>query len=111
MDIDPQNKQLADLLVDLAPVETDGAGEGDFGGEGRGEGDGCGEEVFEEGGLDGLGEGVGDGEFGHVVFFLAQGDEVVVDAGLVFLCVVEVEIFGLHVVGGELFELEFREFG
>lgn len=47
-----------------------------------------------------------DGQLGHVVGLLAQGDEVVVDARLVFARVVEVEILRLHVVRRELFLLE-----
>ena len=41
---------------------------------------------------------MGDCQFRHVSFFFAEGDEVVVDAGLVFAGVVEVEVFGLDVV-------------
>lgn len=110
MDVDAQDKKLADLLVDLPTAEGDGAGQGDLGGERGGEGD-CGrEEVFEEGGLDALGQGVGDGEFGHVVLLLAEGDEVVVYPGLVLPGVVEVEVFRLHVVFAELLGFEFGDF-
>lgn len=111
VDVDAEDEELADLLVDFAAAEGDGAGEGDLLGEGLRHADGCREEVFEEGCLDGLGQGVGDGEFGHVVFFLAEGDEVVVDAGLVLAGVVEIEVFGLDVGGGELFGFEPADFG
>ena len=74
-------------------------------------GDGGGEEVFEEGGLDALGEGVRDGEFGHVILLLAQGDEVVVDARLVLARVVKVEVFDLDVGWGEFLGFVARDFG
>ena len=110
MDVDAQDEELADLLVDLPAVQSDGAGQGDFGGEGGGEGDGGREEVFEQGRLDALGQSVGDGEFGHVVLLFAEGDEVVVDPGLVFAGVVEVEILRLHVVLAQFFGFEFGDF-
>ena len=110
MDVDAQDEELSDLLMDFPAAEGDGAGQGDLGGERGGEGDGGCEEVFEEGGLDALGEGVGDGQFGHVVPLLAEGDEVVVDSSLVFSGVVEVEILRLHVVFAELLGLEFGDF-
>ena len=40
-----------------------------------------------------------DGQLGHVVALLAQGDEVVVDARLVLARVVEVEVLRLDVGG------------
>ena len=49
---------------------------------------------------------MGDGEFGHVVLLLAQGDEIVVDPGLILARVVEVEVLSLHVVGAELLGFE-----
>lgn len=49
-----------------------------------------------------------DGKLGHVVLLLAQADEVVVYPRLVLAGVVEIEIFRLHVVFGELFVFEFR---
>ena len=107
MDIDAQDEELANLLMDLPAAESDGAGEGNLGGERGGEGDCSCEEVFEEGSLDALGQGVGDGEFGHVVLLFAEGDEVVVDSRLVFSGVVEVEVLGLHVVFAEFLGFEF----
>ena len=111
MDVDAQNEELADLLMDLSPAKGDGPRERDFGRQRGGSFDSGGEEVFEEGGFHALREGVGDGEFDHVIAFFTEGDEVVVDAGLVFFRVVEVEGFRLDVFGGELLELEFGEFG
>ena len=110
MDVDAEDEELADLLVDLPAAQGDGAGQSDLGGERRGEGDCGGEEVFEEGRLDALGKGVGDGEFGHVVLLLAEGDEVVVDPGLVLARVVEVEVFRLHVVLTEFLGFELGNF-
>ena len=51
-----------------------------------------------------------DCELGHVVPLVSQGDEVVVDAGLVVAGVVEVEVFGLDVGGGEFFGFETGDF-
>jgi hypothetical protein len=56
--------------------------------------------------LDALGKGVRDGELGHVVVLVAQGDKVVVDAGLVLVGVVKVELLRLDVVRGKLLQLE-----
>ena len=107
MYVDPEDEKLADLLVDLPAAESDGTGQGDLGGE-RGRQRDCGrEKVFEEGGLDALRQSVGDGEFGHVVLLLAEGDEVIVYPGLVFSCVVEVEVFRLDVVCPEFLGFEF----
>ena len=106
MYVDAEDEKLADLLVDLPAAESDGAGQGDLGGERGCECD-CGrEKVFEEGGFYALCQGVGNGEFGHVVLLLAEGDEVVVYSGLVFSCVVEVEVFRLHVVCAEFLGFE-----
>ena len=107
MYVDPEDEELADLLMDLPATESDRACQGDLGGERRCECD-CGrEKVFEEGGLYALCKGMGNGEFGHVVLLLAEGDEVVVYPGLVFPCVVEVEVFRLHIVCAEFFGFEF----
>lgn len=48
-----------------------------------------------------------DGQLGHVVPLLAQGNEVVVNASLVLASIVEIELFGLDVVFAQflLFEL------
>ena len=110
MDVDAQDKQLADLHRDLPPREGDATGQGDLLWQRGGRGDGGGDEVFEEGSLDALGQGVGDGEFGHVVFLFAERDEIVVDAGLVLAGVIKIEVFRLHVVLGELLRFEFGEF-
>ena len=53
---------------------------------------------------------MGDGELGHVVLLLAEGDEVVVDSSLVLSGVVEVEVFRLHVVFAEFLGFEFGDF-
>jgi len=111
VDINAQNEQLPDLLMYLSPIQTDGPRQCDLGWERGCERNSRGEQVFEEGGLDALGQGVGNGQLGHVVFPVAQGDEVVVDAGLVFARVVEVEVLGLDVVGGEFFGFELGDFG
>ena len=47
-----------------------------------------------------------DGQLGHVVFLLAEADEVVVDAGLILAGVVKVEVFRLHVLFGQLLAFE-----
>ena len=57
--------------------------------------------------FDALGQGVADGEFGHVVLFFSEADEVIIDPGLIFTRVIEVEVFRLHVVFGEFFVFEF----
>ena len=57
--------------------------------------------------LNALSQGVADGEFGHVILLFTEADEVVVDAGLVFPCVIEVEVFRLHIVFRELLTLKF----
>ena len=110
MDVNPQDEQLSNLHGDLSSREGYRASERELSGERVREGDGCGEEIFEEGGLDGLGQRMRDGELGHVIFLVAQADEVVVDARLVFARVVEVEVFGLHVVRAELLGFEFGDF-
>jgi hypothetical protein len=50
---------------------------------------------------------VTDGQLGHVVPLLAQGNEVVVNASLVLASIVEIELLGLDVVFAQflLFEL------
>ena len=53
---------------------------------------------------------MGDGEFDHVILLLAEGYEVVVDSSLVLAGVVEIEIFGLHVVLAKFLRFEFRDF-
>jgi len=50
---------------------------------------------------------VADCELGHVVPFFPQRDEVVVYPRLVLARVVEVELFGLHIIFAQLFLLEF----
>ena len=110
MDINPQDEQLSDLHSDLSLCEGYRTSERELSGERVREGDSCGEEIFEERGLDGLGERVRDSELGHIVFLVAQANKVVVDTRLVFARVVEVEVFGLHVVGAKLFGFEFRDF-
>jgi hypothetical protein len=54
---------------------------------------------------------VGDGQLGHVVALVAERDEIVVDAGLVLVRVVEVELFRLDVVGRQLFDFELCNLG
>lgn len=49
---------------------------------------------------------MGDGQLGHVVALVAEGDEVVVYPGLVLVGVIKVELFRLDVVWRELFHLE-----
>jgi hypothetical protein len=51
MDVDTQDEEFANLLVDRAPAERDGARAGEKGGERGGDCDGCGKKVFEERGL------------------------------------------------------------
>lgn len=58
--------------------------------------------------LDALRESMADRQFVHVVLLLSETDEVVVYPRLVLPRVVEVEIFRLHVVLGQLLGLEFR---
>jgi len=50
---------------------------------------------------------VTDGQLGHVVPLLAQGNEVVVNTSLVLASIVEIELLGLDVVFAQflLFEL------
>ena len=57
MDVDAEDEELADFHVDAAAGEGDGACLGDFGGEGGRLRDCGGDEVFEEGGLFGVGWG------------------------------------------------------
>lgn len=52
VDVDAQDEELADLHVDLAPGEVDGAGQGNGFREVFGSVDGVVDEVFEEGGLE-----------------------------------------------------------
>lgn len=47
-----------------------------------------------------------DGQLGHVISLLAEGDEVVVDASLVLAGIVEVELFGLDIIFAQLLLLE-----
>lgn len=49
---------------------------------------------------------VADGEFGHVIALLAQGDEVIVDSRLVLAGVVEVEFFRLDIIFTQFLLLE-----
>ena len=51
-----------------------------------------------------------DGQLGHVIPLLAQGNEVVVNASLVLASVVEIELFGLHVVFAQFLLFEFGDF-
>lgn len=106
MDVDPEDEELADLLMDLASRQGDGTGEGDLLRQGLRGCDVGGQAVLEQGCLDALGQSVRDGQLGHVIPLLAQGDEVVVDAGLVLPRVVEVEVLGLDVGGQEGILLE-----
>lgn len=103
VDVDAQDEELPDLLVDLRPAEGDAARHGQLLGQRVRARDGGAEQVLEEAGLDALAQRVADGEFGHVVLLLAQGDEVVVDARLVLARVVEVEVLRLDVGGREGF--------
>ena len=106
MDVDAQHEQLPDLLMDLATGQRDGSCEGDLLRQGLRGRDVGRQAVLEQGRLDGLGERVRDGQLGHVVALLAQGDEVVVDARLVLARVVEVEVLRLDVGGREGILLE-----
>ena len=51
---------------------------------------------------------MGDGEFGHVVFFLAEGDEIIVDASLILPGIIEIKIFRLHIVIAKFLGFELR---
>ena len=51
-----------------------------------------------------------DGQLGHVIPLLAQGNEVVVNASLVLASVVEIELFGLNVVFAQFLLFEFGDF-
>lgn len=64
-------------------------------------GDGGAQRIFEETCLHTLAQGVAYREFGHVILLLPEGDEIVVDAGLVLARVVEVEVLRLDVGWGE----------
>ena len=111
MDIDPQDKQLPDLLMYLLARERHFPRDGNFLRKMLRGCDSRSEQLFKEGRLDRLGQCVRDGEFGHVILLIAEGDEVVVDAGLVLGRVVEVEILGLDVPRGEFLALEAGERG
>lgn len=111
MDVDPQDKQLSDLHVDLAPGEVDAARLGDLRRERGRVRDGLGHQVFEEGCFHGLCEGVRDGELDHVISGVTERDEVVVYPGLVLAGVVEVEMFDLRVFRAEDGGCEFGDVG
>jgi len=53
---------------------------------------------------------VADGQLGHVIPLLAQGNEVVVNASLVLASVVEIELLGLNVVFAQLLLFELCDF-
>lgn len=112
MDVDAEHKQLTDLLRDFRPAERDAARERELLRQRPRQRNGRAQPVLKEAGLDALAQRVADGEFGHVVLLLAQGDEVVVDARLVLARVVEIEVFRLDVLPREGFARgEFRDVG
>lgn len=101
MYVNPQNEQLTNLLRNLLPTQRDPARQRQLLRQRVGRRDGGAEQILEEARLDALGQRVADGQLGHVVLLLAQGDEVVVDARLVLARVVEVEVLRLDVRRGE----------
>lgn len=109
MDVDPQDEELADLLVDLRPRKCDPARHRELLRKGMRAVDRRAQQIFKQTRLDALAQGMADGQFGHVILLLAQADEVVVDARLVLARVVEVEVFRLDVCRGQFFRLEFGD--